>query len=390
MERHEDEAESADAPEMEPLRHEPAGQGDEDIDDAVDQVAPAFDLDPPEGTGVVEGDEIDTEAALDIVNHLLWHKALIDEQDDGTRLDEYIDLVRASEKGEHLTIRNDFDKSIAIAFELVLQEHLNPWKIDLGEFSRMYLTRAKEENVELVTAGRIILMAWTVLKLQSDAMVELAERLAAPPVEEPDMDFLDWGDIGDWDHDDEGYEYTRRVTHSPIAPIDEKVRRKGASRKVTLMELVDAFEEVRREAEQRQVMMAERERLRKLWKKQSNDSVTEMMHSDDPEEDQRAIWSRISSLNGSFIPLGVLHEPHIDDFTTAFTSVLFLAADRKVDLWQHDFPHGAILVKNREAAGLAPEDPPAEPDARLLAMLLGEDPDADPDSDPDSTDSEST
>lgn len=357
------ELEADDARGTEPGHVVPTAQGDAAVENAAGD---ADDEDTLAEPGTLDFDDgVDTRAAIDIVNHLLWHKALIDENDDGQRLDEYIDLVRASEKGEHLTIRNDFDKSIALAFELVLQEHLNPWKIDLGEFSRMYLARANEEKLDLVTAGRIILMAWTVLKLQSDAMVELAERLAAP-VEDLEPDFLDWGDIGDWDYDDEGYEFTRRVNHSPQAPIDEKVRRRGASRKVTLMELVDAFEEVRREAEERKVTMAERERIRKMLRKEAGESVNEMMHADDPEEDQRRIWERVAGMNGSFFPLRDLHTEEIDDFTTTFTGVLFLAADRKVDLWQEDFPWGPILVKNRIAAGLLPEDPPTVPKGAVV------------------------
>lgn len=299
-----------------------------------------------------EPSDVDS-ATRDIVDHLLWHKAMSEEPEELDRVDEYLSLVSRSERGEHHTIQDPFHRAVALAFELVLQEHLDPWRIDLARFSRTYLDQAKEHDVDLVLAGRIILMAWTVLRLQSDAMVELAERLAQPPEpEEPEM--LDWADIGDWDFEDEDLEYTRRVEHAPQAPLDEKVRRQGDSRKVTLMELVDAFEEVRQEAEERQRTKAERERTRALLKQQAGDSVHDMMHEEDPEAEQKSLWSRICGLNGDAIALAHLHDANLDSFVTTFNGVLFLAAERRIDLWQEEFPYGPILLKNRD--GLEEED----------------------------------
>ncbi|MBW3583046.1 MAG: segregation/condensation protein A [Euryarchaeota archaeon] len=348
--------------------------------EAPESEGPVFDLEE-----VLAADKADapdekarSDSAYDIVQHLTWHRALIDEEDDGTRIEEYLELVRTSEKGEHFSIKDPFNKSIAIAFELVLSEHLDPWKIDLQQFSRLYLKRAREEEIELVTAGRIILMAWTVLKLQSDAMVELAERLTAP-IEEPDPDFLDWGDIGDWDYDDEDVEFTQRVKYAPEAPIDEKVRRAGATRKVTLMELVDAFEEIRREVEERRILKEEREKALIKMRRSSGESVEAMMHKDDPETEQQLVWERILKLNGQAIPLQELHDPDVDSFVGAFNSILFLAADRKVQIWQEEFPYGDIFVQNlllkehaptpEEIQRLAKEGP--QPEAGLLAQGEG-------------------
>lgn len=338
-------AEDAEALTMEPLvadQRKREAKADEGQDGAEPDADPS----------ATDPHDVD-EATRAIVDHLLWHKAMSEEPEEVDRLDEYLTLVAHSERGEHHTIQDPFHRAVALAFELVLQDHLDPWRIDLARFSRTYLERAKETGVDLVLSGRIILMAWTVLRLQSDAMVELAERLAQPPEpEEPEM--LDWGDIGDWDYDDEGLEYNRRVEHSPQAPIDEKVRRQGDSRKVTLMELVDAFEEVRHEAEQRQRLREERARTKALLKQQAGDSVDGMMHEEDPETEQRSLWSRISGLNGDAIALSRLHEANLDSFVTTFNGVLFLAAERRIDLWQEDFPYGDILLRNRD--GLPEED----------------------------------
>ena len=100
----------------------------------------------------------------EVINHLLFHKSLIDEKDANDRINSYVSMLQKSEEGEHISIENPFDRSIAIAFELVMQQHLDPWDIDLVNFSTLYLNRAKQEKIDLLTAGRIIYMAWKVLK----------------------------------------------------------------------------------------------------------------------------------------------------------------------------------------------------------------------------------
>ena len=79
----------------------------------------------------------------DVINHLLFHKSLIDENDDTRRINYYVDMLQKTNEGEHVSIENQFDRSIAIAFELVMRQHLNPWDIDLVGFSTMYLKRAR-------------------------------------------------------------------------------------------------------------------------------------------------------------------------------------------------------------------------------------------------------
>ena len=101
------------------------------------------------------------------MNHLLFHKALIDEDDDMSRINQSLDMVQKAQTGEMTSIDNPFDRSIYLAFDLVLQQQLNPWDIDLVGFSSMYLKRAKQEKIDLMIAGRIIYMAWQVLRLQS-------------------------------------------------------------------------------------------------------------------------------------------------------------------------------------------------------------------------------
>ena len=104
----------------------------------------------------------------DVINHLLFHKALIDEENDMSRINQYISMANIVRSGEHVTSDDPFDRSIFLAFDLVLSQEFNPWNIDLVGFSSMYLKKAQDEKIDLMTAGRIIYMAWKVLRMQSD------------------------------------------------------------------------------------------------------------------------------------------------------------------------------------------------------------------------------
>ena len=75
----------------------------------------------------------------DVINHLLFHKSLIDEKDDAKMINYYVDMLQKTNEGEHISIENPFERSIAIAFELVMRQHLAPWEIDLVNFSSMYI-----------------------------------------------------------------------------------------------------------------------------------------------------------------------------------------------------------------------------------------------------------
>jgi segregation and condensation protein A len=56
----------------------------------------------------------------EVINHLLFHKAIIDEKDDAERINQYVEMLQKTNEGEYISIDNPFDRSIAIAFELVI------------------------------------------------------------------------------------------------------------------------------------------------------------------------------------------------------------------------------------------------------------------------------
>ncbi len=313
----------------------------------------------PGGTAAIFGsDPLVTDPALaesveDVMSHLLFHKSLIDEEDSGDRLHRYMDMVRDLQEGAHVAMDNPFDKSIAITLELVLTEHLNPWDVDLVGFSSMYLKRVKKEkDIDFITAGRLMLMAWSVLRLQTEEVLVAIERVK----DEANGDVADWFDgAPEWAaYDEPDYLYTKEVLAAKSPPIEERVQRR-TPRPVTLLELVDAFDEARRETELRRDIEDKRKAARDRIKRERDIRVHKMMHKESLEEDIVETWARILTHNGDPIPLEDLHKDGVEDYLTIFVAALFLALHGRIKLWQKKFPYGTILVQKMRGDELGNE-----------------------------------
>jgi len=280
----------------------------------------------------------------DVINHLLFHKSLIDETDDAQKINYYIDMLQKTNEGEYISIEDPFERSIAIAFELVIQQHLNPWDIDLVNFSTMYIKRAKEEKIDLITAGRIIYMAWKVLKLQSKDLVLNIET------QKEKFEPFDWSDIPSemWLTKDDAYSYTNIVMNLPTSPLEEPIRR-DAKRKVTLIELLNAFDQARKESEEHMLLeqqrQEERERLALLARKRMKGTAVE----DHLEEDVETIWERIKNLPKKTMTLTeICEKDDREELIKVLVSILFLAYENKILVYQKQFPYGKIFIKNIE------------------------------------------
>lgn len=286
----------------------------------------------------MEQPEIDNE----VINHLLFHKSLIDEHEDASKINYYVDMLQKTNEGEHISIENPFDRSIAIAFELVMRQHLNPWDIDLVSFSTMYLKRAKEERIDLMTAGRIIYMAWKVLKLQSDNLVVSMET------QEEELEPFGWGDIPTemWLQNDDAYSYTNLLMKMPEPPLDEPVRR-NAKRKVTLIELLDAFDQARKESEEHQLLEQQRKEERDRLAAKARKRMIGTAYEDHLEEDVEAVWKKIKTFPKKTISFFELCDNRgREEMIRILMSVLFLVYDNKIHVYQKKFPYGKIYIKN--------------------------------------------
>ena len=278
----------------------------------------------------------------DVINHLLFHKSLIDEQEDTIDINYYVNMLQKTNEGDYISIDDPFDRSISIAFELVINNHLDPWDLDLVNFSSMYLKRAKEAKIDLITAGRIIYMAWKVLKLQSNDLVTSVKKIE----EEPEV--FGWGDIpkGYWLESDDGYSYTNLVMNTPRPPLEEPVRR-DSKRKVTLIELLDAFGKAKKESEEYQLIEIQRRGERLRLAEKSRKRMQGTVHEDHLEEDIQSIWDRIKKYPQKTMSLlDICKTMDKDEIIKVFMSVLFLASDNKITVFQKQFPYGKIYIKN--------------------------------------------
>ena len=258
----------------------------------------------------------------ELTNHLMYYKALLDEEID---MDYYIHMARNLEEGIHITAKNPVDKAVSIVFELVLDEKLDPWKIDLMKFTRMYLERIrKEKNIDFIIAGKIIHMAWNILMKKSEDVLDNAERAEYYI----DSDFFDI-DISPFEMDVEE-EYVE-----PQLEIREPVRREE-SRPVSLMELIQAINEARIEVERKR-------RQRKIREK-FKFNLDEKVHKEDMEEEIKEVWARLSEIQGDEIQFSLLYDGTRDDFITVFLSLLFLEKFNKVELLQ-EVPYGEITIR---------------------------------------------
>ncbi len=278
----------------------------------------------------------------DVINHLLFHKALIDETNDMTRINQYLELAKAAVTGESAAIEDPFDRSVYLAFDLVLNQNMNPWDIDLVGFSTMYLKRAKKEKIDLMAAGRIIYMAWKVLRMQSDHLVVNMETK-----EEVIEQGFGWEDIptATWLANDDEYSYTNLLMKMPQSPLEEPLRR-DSTRKVTLIELLSAFDEVRKESEQYKLLDQLRQEERIQLEQKARKAMKGSAHEDHLEEDVATVWERICQFpkkSMNFSELCEVDSP--EERIKTFISILFLAYEKKIIVHQQKFPYGEIYIK---------------------------------------------
>jgi segregation and condensation protein A len=270
----------------------------------------------------------------EIEAHINFQKAILDDNDDGERFSRYLEILEGVKNGE--SPENPVDREIARILALAVEEELDPWEIDLVEFSKAYIKAIeKSDDVDFIVAGRIIFLAWSVLKKQSDATLSKAEGM-----ENEEFFFEDWAP---WEF--EPYEeiddisYTGRVVSSDEPPINKAIRYR-TKRKVTLIELVDAFEEARKEADFREKI----ERIKKKAKRKEEVKMPNVEHKEDIEEEIKEVWERIINFGDDKMTLSSISKGTKEDFITVFVAILFLAHRNRIKIWQKG--KGEIYIEN--------------------------------------------
>lgn len=258
----------------------------------------------------------------DLEQHLLFHRALADDGESLRRIGGYMDILSKAESGERL--QDPVDESIRAVFSLVLENGIDPWEIDLSEFVRMYEAKVSSDRFDMIVAGKLLLMAWRILRMQSECTRVRSEPPAEPVVEEIDDSFF---------YDDE-------PLYVPEVSFREAYKREP-TRPVTMYELIDAFEDARKEIE----IQRERERVRAELRAKEPKKFENKAHEEDDEQDIEAVWKRIEKLGTGQISIRDLYTGSLSENLTVFVSVLHLVRDGKLDVWQDVLPDGEIMLE---------------------------------------------
>lgn len=255
----------------------------------------------------------------EIINHIINGKEMLYMEGN---IQKYIDMVQ-----NKIFIKNPFDRAISAIFELVIEKEIDPCQIDLISFSKLYIEKLRKEGIDLFVSGKIILMAWKILRMQSEEIIRNMERK-----EEIEYDY----EIPGWYGEDDIFYYTQKVIQNEV-PLERKIRR-VPQRKVTLIELINAFEEAKEQIKKREKRRRNKERE---W---NNVNASDTVHKEDIEEDMKIVMEKLSKLNGRAIPLKKLYKSK-DEMLSMLLPLLFLAKEGRIMIWQNSFPYGEIYIK---------------------------------------------
>ncbi|MFO7792616.1 MAG: hypothetical protein R6W73_06505 [Candidatus Saliniplasma sp.] len=296
--------------------------------------------------------DVSSDVKKEVVDHLVFHKSIIDEQRDGERINDYLEMVEGMNGGYQIS-NDPFENAIASIFKLVIDENMDPWNIDLVSFTTMYLEQAQnKESIDFIVAGQLVNMAWSILKMQCEETLASAEDGGEEVVED---EFISQWECFDYDmyEEPEDLDYEEEVLEDE-EPILEKAVRREEKKPVSLIQLVEAFEEARKEAKYREKM----ERLRKENKKereekeaQRKENYETKAHKEDIYKDIAVIWERICWYQTDELDFDMIHDNRLSDLVTAFISSLFLHKKKKIKMEQDYYPDGPIKIEN-----LVPED----------------------------------
>lgn len=257
--------------------------------------------------------------------HLLFHKALISEDVESGKIDRYLEIL--SENPDCERLQDPVDESIRTVFRLVTEQNLDPWAIDLKEFTRIYTEKVSSDSrVNIIVAGKLILMAWKVLRMQSGATKD--RSMYEPVYEEAEEVFDD--------------EFGQSLFIPDFSPRETYGR--TSTREVTVMEILGAFDEAREEIRQSE----ERERVRKLLKEKEAAELKvfdNKAHKEVSESDVEEVWERIQRIGTGSFPITDLFVANVDDNITVFMAALQLVRDGKLSIWQDELPYGDIMME---------------------------------------------
>ncbi len=278
---------------------------------------------------------------------------------------KYLDRISelaSMEEAEHQFLIDPFDRSVALVFQMFQSNDLDPWDVDLSSFLEMFSTRIENsENIDLPTCGRLIRMAWSILRNQASTLIEKQERVF-------DFDEEDtWDFEGGWetDFDDDDYNFSVGVLSGAaddvLPTIFEGRVHRDEGRPVTLGELLMGLQEAGRLAEEQRT----RERIAKERREAlstARERFKGSLHVEDLEGDLERTWYALRNravsddktvglqdvseeLMSMALDSGVDHgEAKAEAQVTALVSALFLTNRGYTELSQEPGRNGKVTL----------------------------------------------
>jgi len=278
---------------------------------------------------------------------------------------KYLDRISelaSMEEAEHQFLIDPFDRSVALVFQMFQSTDLDPWDVDLSSFLEMFSSRIeKSENIDLPTCGRLIRMAWAILRNQASSLIERQER--ALDFEEDDT----WDFEGGWEteFDDEDYNFSVGVLSGAaddvLPSIFEGRVHREEGRPVTLGELLMGLQEAGRLAEEQRT----RERIAQEGREAlstARERFSGSLHIEDLEGDLERTWNALRSrsegqkeavslnevsehLMGLAVDSGVgSDEARSEAQVTALVSALFLTNRGYTEISQEPGRNGKVSI----------------------------------------------
>ncbi len=264
------------------------------------------------------------------------------------------------EEAEHQFLIDPFDRSVALVFQMFQSSDLDPWDVDLSSFIEMFNERIQgADNIDLPSCGRMIRMAWSILRGQANSLIDRQERA---------MDFeedAEWDFDGGWEaeFDDADYNFSVGVltgaADDALPSMFEGRIHGKEGRPVTLGELLLGLKDASRIAEEQRT----RERIAKE-RREAHDRerarFSGSLHVEDLEGDLKRTWEALKSRAQTTHGVGLRdvadelnrNSPSgqndqgakTESQVTAFVSTLFLTNRGYISLDQESGYNGRIVL----------------------------------------------
>jgi chromatin segregation and condensation protein Rec8/ScpA/Scc1 (kleisin family) len=228
----------------------------------------------------------------DIVSRLLGGEA---DLETSQYLDRLVELSLV-EEAEHQFLIDPFDRSVALVFQMFQNSDLDPWDVDLSVFLELFNQRINHsENIDLPTCGRLVRMAWTILRGQASTLLERQERSL---IDEEVEDSWDFEDSWETEFSDEDYNFSIGVltgAASDVLPsmFEGRIHREEG-RPVTLGELLMGLQAAGRLSEEQKM----REQIAKE-RREANEKARARfggsLHVENLEDDLKRTWDALRS-----------------------------------------------------------------------------------------------